>query len=59
MISCQCPNQLLWSDSQNRCVPTNNNCPSGAYYNGYTCMPYNQCKNNQIWSNSLAQCVCP
>ena len=59
VIPSQCPEQLVWNDSQNRCVPVNNICPSGTYYNGYTCLPYTQCKNNQIWSNSLAQCICP
>jgi cysteine-rich repeat protein len=59
VIPSQCPAQLVWNDQQNRCVPSNNVCPSGTYFNGFSCMPYSGCKNGQIWSNALVQCVCP
>ncbi len=44
------------------CVPINNQCPNGTYFNGVQCINYGRnCSMtdaNMIWNPILVQCVC-
>ena len=36
-----------------------NNCPSGSYYNGGQCTPFQPCTSGRVWNATFSQCVCP
>ena len=55
-MSCQCLPSMHWTNNQ--CIPIGNQCPTGTYFNGQTCMPTSACGNGQIWDQTLSQCIC-
>ena len=53
----RCSPGMHWVEG--RCVPMGTECPTGSYYNSFSCIPYTACEDGRMWNAQLAQCICP
>lgn len=57
-LSTKCQSGLAWN-ATNGCTPTSNTCPTGSYFSGVKCIPYQSCESGKVWNDTLSQCICP